>query len=110
MAGWNVTLRGAAEDDLGGSLDADAGARLDRACAAVVAAVERRRSDLDFTSDATVPADVMEGAIAWALVLYQSRSAPSGFAGYDAESALMEAGSRRAEIMRLLGWRRPVSA
>jgi len=84
--------------------------RLTRAVDAVRAAVERRRSDLDFTDDASVPADVRAGAAAWALVMYQSRSAPAGFAGYDAETALMEAGSRRAEIFRLLGWRRPVSA
>jgi hypothetical protein len=84
--------------------------RLTGSTAAVRAAVERRRSDLDFTDAETAPADVREGAIAWAAVMYQSRSAPSGFAGYDAETALAEAGSRRAEILRLLGWRRPVTA
>jgi hypothetical protein len=84
--------------------------RLVLSTAAVRAAVERRRSDLVFDDDSTVPADVRAGAISWAAVLYQSRSAPSGFAGYDAETALAEAGSRRAEIFRLLGWNRPVSA
>lgn len=84
--------------------------RLERCVAAVAAAVERRRPELDYTDADSVAADVRAGAIAWAAVMYQSRSAPGGFAGYDAETALMEAGSRRAEIFRLLGWRRPVSA
>lgn len=84
--------------------------RLVRSTAAVRSAVERRRSDLVYTDAESVPADIRAGAIAWAAVMYQSRSAPSGFAGYDAETALAEAGSRRAEIFRLLGWRRPVVA
>jgi hypothetical protein len=92
---------------LGGDV-ADDDPRVVSSTAAVRAAVERRRSDLVFDSDVTVPADVREGAIAWAGLLYQSRSAPSGFAGYDADLALADAGSRRAEIMRLIGWRRPV--
>lgn len=83
--------------------------RLDRAVAAVRAAVERRRPELDFTDDGSIDADVRAGAIAWAALLFQTRSAPSGFAGYDAETALLEAGSRRAEILRLLGFRRPVA-
>ena len=99
--------------DVASELDVpdDAGdERLTRSTAAARAAVERRRSDLDFTDETSVPADVRAGAIAWAAVMYQSRSAPSGFAGYDAETALMEAGSRRAEIYRLIGFRRPVVA
>lgn len=84
--------------------------RLVLSTAAVKAAVERRRSDLTFTDATTVPADVRLGAISWAGVMYQAKSAPAGFAGYDAETALAEAGSRRAEILRLLGWRRPVTA
>ena len=90
--------------------DDSADSRLVDSTAAARAAVERRRSELDFADATTVPADVRAGSIAWAAILYQSRSAPSGFAGYDAETALMEAGSRRAEILRLIGWRRPVVA
>ena len=99
--------------DVAGDLDVpdDAGdVRLSRSVDAVRAAVERRRSDLDYTDADSVPADVRAGAVAWACVMYQSRSAPAGFAGFDAETALIEAGSRRAEILRLLGFRRPVVA
>jgi hypothetical protein len=96
---------------LGGSVTDDpSDTKLTDSTAAARAAVERRRSDLDFSDVATVPADVRTGSIAWAVVLYQSGTAPAGFSGYDAETALMEAGSRRAEILRLIGWRRPVTA
>lgn len=107
MAEW-ITIEDVA--DLLGVDPDDTDERLVLSTAAARAAVERRRADLDFTSDATVPADVRLGAFSWAGVMYQSKSAPSGFAGYDAETALAEAGSRRAEILRLLGWRRPVVA
>lgn len=103
MAEWITTED--VELELG--LDVLPDPRLDRCVEAVRAAVERRRSELDFTDDASVDPDVRAGAIAWAALLFQIRSAPSGFAGYDAETALLEAGSRRAEIYRLLGWRRP---
>lgn len=96
----------AVADSLGGDHD-PLEERVILSTAAVRAAVERRRSELDYTSDATVPADVRAGAIAWAGLLVQQRSAPSGFAGYDAETALADAGARRGEILRLLGWRRP---
>jgi hypothetical protein len=105
MPDWITTA------DVSTALDVEddpADERLTLSTAAVRAAVEERRSELDFTDDASVPANVRAGAIAWAAVMYQSRSAPSGFSGYDAETALAEAGSRRAEIFRLLGWRRPV--
>lgn len=86
--------------------------RLVQATAAARAAVERRRADLalDGLTDATAPADVRTGAIMWAAVIYQQRGAPSGFDGYDAETALADAGTKRAEINKLLGWRRPVVA
>ena len=77
---------------------------------AVIAAVERRRSDLDFEDGALVPHDIRVGAIRWAGLMYQARGAPSGFTGYDEASTLYDAlGAQRAEIMRLLGWRRPVA-
>jgi len=81
--------------------------------AAIKAAVERRRSDL-FTVDEPktfVPGDeVRAGAIMWAALVFQARNAPSGFAGYGDETMIFDAlGARRAEIMRLVGWRRPVA-
>src|SRR3954464_12145876 len=78
--------------------------------AAVKAAVERRRSDL-LVDGAFVPGDeVKGGAIMWAALVYQARNAPSGFAGYGDETALYDTlGARRSEVMRLIGWRRPVA-
>lgn len=84
--------------------------RVVRSTAAVKAAVEQRRAELTFTDDTTVPENVRLGATMWASVMVQQRSAPSGFEGYDAELALADAGSKRAEIFRLLGFRRPVVA
>lgn len=84
--------------------------RLIDATAAVRAAVERRRSDLDFTDPANVAADIRLGSIRWAGLMFQARGAPSGFTGYDEQSTMFDAlGAQRAEIMRLIGWRRPVA-
>jgi hypothetical protein len=82
------------------------------ATAAVKAAVERRRSDLELEVDGAVaPADVHGGAVMWAGLVYQTRNAPSGFAGYGDETMIYDSlGARRAEVMRMIGWRRPVSA
>jgi hypothetical protein len=80
------------------------------ATAGIKALVEHRRSDLDFTAAdfRVVHADVVEGSRMWAGILYQSRSAPSGFAGYGDETTIFDPlGSRRAEVLRLVGWRRP---
>jgi len=78
--------------------------------AAVKAAVERRRSDL-WLGDPSVftPGDeVRGGAIRWAALMFQTRNAPSGFSGYGDDTMLLDAlGANRAEIMRLIGWRRP---
>lgn len=78
--------------------------------ATVKAAVERRRSDL-VVDGAFVPGDdVHGGAVIWAAILYQARSSPSGFTGFGDETMIFDAlGARRAEVMRLLGWRRPVA-
>ena len=82
--------------------------------AAVKAAVERRRSDLWTVDDPPVfapGADVKGGAVIWSALMFQTRNAPSGFAGYGDDTALIDSlGARRAEVMRLIGWRRPVSA
>jgi hypothetical protein len=84
------------------------------ATAAVKAAVERRRSDL--WNRTAEPADfepgdeVRGGAIMWAALVYQARNAPSGYAGYGDETMIFDSlGARRAEVMRLVGWRRPVA-
>jgi len=93
--------------------------RVDGSTNAVIALVERRRSDLFTGGDSTavppVPAvfvpgdDVHEGAKLWAAQMFQTRNAPSGYAGYGDEATLFDAlGARRAEILRLVGWRRPV--
>jgi hypothetical protein len=87
---------------------------------AVKAALERRRSDLwaggDPEADPPVPdtfqpgADVKGGAVIWAALVYQTRNAPSGYAGYGDETMIFDAlGARRAEVMRMVGWRRPVA-
>jgi len=83
--------------------------------AAIKAAVERRRSDLFDDSDPPVfvaPDDVRTGSILWASILYQARSSPSGFPGYGDEASTIfdPLGARRAEVLRLIGWRRPTSA
>lgn len=81
--------------------------------ATVKTAVERRRSDLVAGEPpALVPGDeVKGGAIMWAALVYQTRNAPSGFAGYGDETMLFDAlGARRAEVMRLLGFKRPLTA
>jgi hypothetical protein len=78
--------------------------------AAVKAAVERRRGDLDYTDAESVPGDVRGGSIMWAALVYQTRNSPSGFAGYGDETVLFDTlGSRRAEILRMIGWRRPLA-
>ena len=87
----------------------DEDGRVDHATNSVRAAVERRRSDLVF-EETTVPADVRAAAIEWAALIYQSRNAPSGFSGYSEETVLYDSlGARRGDILRRLGWRRPVA-
>ena len=79
--------------------------------AAIKAAVERRRSDLNVDGVFTPSDEVKGAAVMWAALVYQSRNAPSGFAGYGDETMIFDAlGARRAEVMRLLGWRRPVAS
>lgn len=61
-----------------------------------------------------VPADLVFGAIMWAAHAYQVRSAPSGFAGYGdgAGDAMFDLSlaSNRADIFRLVGLKKPVTA
>lgn len=77
----------------------------------VKAAIERRRSDLGLTLPGAIVSDeVHGGAVMWAALVYQARNAPSGYAGYGDETVLFDSlGARRAEVMRLVGWRRPVA-
>lgn len=107
---WLTVEDVAAYLDLPGDPTADDNLAL--STAAIKAAVERRRADLN-AGDPPVftPTDeVKGGAVMWAALVYQSRNAPSGFAGYGDESMLFDTlGARRAEVMRLLGWRRPVA-
>lgn len=87
--------------------------RLVLATAAARAFAERRRADLAFADAASTPEDVRQGGILFAALIYQQRSAPAGFDGFDVESAFQDAGSKRAEIYNLLGIERggrPVSA
>lgn len=109
---WLTVEEVAAYLDLPGDPSADD--NLVSSTAAVKAAVERRRDDL-FSSDdppAFAPGqDVKTGAVQWAALMYQARNAPSGYAGYGDETMMFDAlGARRAEVMRLLGWRRPTTA
>lgn len=110
---WITPNEVAAYLDVPYGAGADTDARIDLSTAAVKAAVEHRRSD---RFDASTPAvfvpgdDVHAGAIMWAAQLFQTRNAPSGYAGYGDETTLYDAlGARRAEILRLVGWRRPVA-
>ena len=103
-------------DDVAAYLDLPAASVADddnlaTSTATVKAAVERRRSDLVDATGAFVPGDdVKGGAVMWAAIIYQTRNAPSGFAGYGDETTLYDAlGARRAEVLRLIGWRRPVA-
>jgi len=87
-------------------------ARLEEATAAVRSEVERLRSDLDFTGAVEIPASVIFGAILWAALFYQQRNAPSGFAGYGDGADIVGdvLGSKKADIYRFIGLRRPVTA
>jgi hypothetical protein len=80
--------------------------------AAVKAAVEHRHGpDNPWFVDATsCPRDIHAGSVQWAGLMFQSRNAPSGYAGYgdDASTMLDTMGSRRSELFKLLRWRHPV--
>jgi hypothetical protein len=108
-ADWLTVADVAAYLDLPG--DGSGDDNLELSTAAAKAAVERRRSDLRLLDDdVAAPADVKGGAIMWAGLIYQTRNAPSGFAGYGDETMMYDAlGARRAEVMRLIGWRRPLA-
>jgi hypothetical protein len=86
--------------------------RLEDATAGVKAEVERLRSDLVFTGAVEIPANVIYGSILWAALFYQQRNAPSGFAGYGDGADIVGdvLGSKKADIYRLIGLRRPVTA
>ena len=115
---WLTPADVAAYLDLPGDPAADDNLLL--STAVVKAAVERRRRDLWTGGDpAAIPPvpdvftpseEVRGGSIMWAGLVYQTRNAPSGFAGYGDETTLLDTlGARRAEVMRLVGWRRPLA-
>ena len=105
-------------EDVAGYLDLPAASvaaddNLALATAAWRAAVGRRHS-VYWTADAPPvywpPDDIRLGAIRAAALTYQTRNAPSGFAGYGDETMLLDSlGANRAEIMRQLRWRLPVA-
>ena len=107
---WLTVEEVAAYLDIPGDVTTDD--NLAASTAAVKAAVERRRDDLRMPDGSFYPSpDVKTGAVQWAALIYQSRNAPSGVAGYGDETMLFDSlGARRAEVMRLLGWRRPTTA
>lgn len=84
--------------------------RLDMATAAVKAEVERLRSDLDLDTECTE--NIRYGAVLWAAMFYQYRNAPSGFSNFGDGADLMGdvMGSRKGDIYRLIGLRRPLTA
>lgn len=98
-------------EDVAAQLDLlEVDARLTSCTEAIRIEVERLRSDLaPYTS---MPASVHYGAVLWAALLYQQRNAPSGFNGYgDGADIVGEVlGSRKGDIYRLIGLRRPVTA
>lgn len=96
--------------DVADHLGTEVDDRMELATAAVKAEVERVRSDVDFSQP--VDGNILYGAILWAALFYQQRNAPSGFAGYGDGADLMGEvlGSRKGEIYRLLGLRRPLTA
>jgi hypothetical protein len=102
-------------DDVAAYLDIPAAAvpgddNLELAVATIKRAIERRRSDLNVDGTFTPDDEVKGGAVVWAALFYQTRNAPSGFAGYGDDTMMFDAlGARRAEVMRLVGWRRPVA-
>jgi hypothetical protein len=86
--------------------------RVEMATAAVKSEVERLRSDLNFSGSAQIAGSVKYGAILWAALFYQQRNAPSGFAGYGDGADIVGdvLGSKKADIYRFIGLRRPVTA
>ncbi len=113
MPGW-ITA-----DDVAGYLHVSSPRQpdLDQITAAVVAEVERLRSDLDFItsppSQMNRYANIWMGTQLWAVDLYQMRLAPSGFPNYGDDGADIYGvvnASRWREISRLCGLRRPLTA
>lgn len=86
--------------------------RLEQATMGVKAEVERLRSDLDFSGAAEIPGSVIYGSILWAALFYQQRNAPSGFAGYGDGADIVGdvLGSKKADIYRMIGLRRPTTS
>ena len=86
--------------------------RCTQATLAVKEQVEILRSDINFSGATPIPASIVYGAVLWAALFYQQRNAPSGFAGYgDGADVVGDIlGSKKADIYRLLGLRRPVTA
>ena len=104
---------------LGGDVAAD-DANLATVTAGIKSYLERVRSDVfgspaaPIAGEPDVGADLHYGAVLWCVHAYQLRGGPSGFAGYgdgagDSMYDLSMA-TNRADIWRLTGVKRPITA
>jgi len=91
---------------------AEVDSRVTLACDAVMAQVEKLRSDLDFSGSSEIGGDIIYGSMLWASIYYQQKASPSGFAGYGDSADLVGEvlGSRKGDVYRLIGLRRPLTA
>lgn len=107
MATWPITPADV-QNYIGPMADTD---RLAEATDAAIAYVEARRSDLaaGFTAG-TAPGDVWLGAIRYATLLYNARSSPTGYAAFGDGTIDVTGEPGYPAAMRLIGWRRPVTA
>ena len=113
MPGWLTA------DDVAGYLHVSSPRQpdLDQITAAVVAEVERIRSDLDFItappSQMNRYANIWMGTLLWAVDLYQVRLSPNGYPNYGEPGADLYGAidaTRWVTISRLCGLRRPLTA
>lgn len=93
---------------LGVLLDQAVADRLEPQCGAVQTWVERTRPDLDWT--AAPPADVYQGAVMAAGLLYQQAATPTGLPSYDDLGSYTDTSSAWGNVYRLIGYRKPVVA
>ena len=90
---------------------------LDNAIEAIVAHLERLRSDIDFTATPPAPtginADLHQGALQWAVLIYNRRHSPNGYPNFGEPGGDLYGAidaTSWMDISRLCGLRRPVTA
>lgn len=90
---------------------------LDNACAAIVAEIERLRSDIDFAATPPAPtgryANVHQGALMWVVLIYNRRNSPNGYPNFGEPGGDLYGAidaTSWMDISRLCGLRRPVTA